>query len=315
LCGISSPYRKLGILHARHQAFFGKDDDEVLVVQGETTMLNPSIDRGIIARAQADDPESALAEWSAQFRGDISSLLPDDVIDSAVDAARPRELPPRSEVDYVAFVDPSGGRHDSFCICIGHRTGVGEEAKFVADVVRGVAPPFDPKSVVTEFVKLARDYRCRKIVGDNYSAEWVSAAFREAGAEYVRSDLPKSQLYLESLPQWMRGAVSIPDHPQLIRELRLLERRTHRSGKDSVDHGTGGSDDYANSVVGAVWASRIGRRKPETKSYTTSLGLFAGELIEVSKTPQRGNVFSGRDYIAAEKAAGRWLKPPRRQAR
>jgi hypothetical protein len=38
----------------------------------------------------------------------------------------------------------------------------------------------------------------------------------------------------------------------LTRELRLLERRTARSGKDSVDHGTGGSDDFANSLFGAL---------------------------------------------------------------
>jgi hypothetical protein len=41
--------------------------------------------------------------------------------------------------------------------------------------------------------------------------------------------------------------------PCLTRELRLLERRTHRSGKDSVDHGAGGSDDHANVVFGACW--------------------------------------------------------------
>jgi hypothetical protein len=36
--------------------------------------------------------------------------------------------------------------------------------------------------------------------------------------------------------------------PRLLRELRLLERRTHRSGKDSVDHGRSGHDDLANVV-------------------------------------------------------------------
>jgi hypothetical protein len=59
-------------------------------------------------------------------------------------------------------------------------------------------------------------------------------------------------LYLEALPLFARGAVSLPNHSQLIRELRLLERRTHRSGKDSVDHGSGGSDDHANAVVGIL---------------------------------------------------------------
>ena len=61
----------------------------------------------------------------------------------------------------------------------------------------------------------------------------------------ARSDIAKSRLYVESLPLFMRGAVSIPDHARLIRELRLLERRVGRSGKDVVDRGRNGSDDFA----------------------------------------------------------------------
>ena len=35
-------------------------------------------------------------------------------------------------------------------------------------------------------------------------------------------------------------------------ELRLLERHTHRSGRDTVDHGRIGSDDFANSCCGVL---------------------------------------------------------------
>jgi len=46
--------------------------------------------------------------------------------------------------------------------------------------------------------------------------------------------------------------VSIPDHKRLVTELRRLERRAHRSGRDTVDHGRGGSDDYSNVVCGSL---------------------------------------------------------------
>src|ERR1700722_12653876 len=36
LIGISSPYRKLGLLHQKHRDYFGVDGDEVLVVKGPT---------------------------------------------------------------------------------------------------------------------------------------------------------------------------------------------------------------------------------------------------------------------------------------
>ena len=59
-------------------------------------------------------------------------------------------------------------------------------------------------------------------------------------------------LYLESLPQWSRGLVEIPDHPALIRELRLLERIPGRIGKDQVTHPRNCHDDLANAVCAVI---------------------------------------------------------------
>jgi hypothetical protein len=64
--------------------------------------------------------------------------------------------------------------------------------------------------------------------------------------------LVRSAIYLECLPVFTRGRVALPDHSKLLRELRLLERHTHRSGKDTVDHGKHGSDDYINAVAGVI---------------------------------------------------------------
>jgi hypothetical protein len=80
----------------------------------------------------------------------------------------------------------------------------------------------------------------------------VSGAFGAARCEYQYAELTRSELYLEGLPLFTRGLVSIPDHPLLLRELRLLERRATRSGRDTVDHGVGGSDDFANALFGAM---------------------------------------------------------------
>ena len=41
-----------------------------------------------------------------------------------------------------------------------------------------------------------------------------------------------------------------------------LERRTHRSGKDSIDHAPGGHDDLANAVAGALVGVDLDRRQP-----------------------------------------------------
>ena len=88
--------------------------------------------------------------------------------------------------------------------------------------------------------------------GDHYSAGWVSGAWQKAGIRYIKSELAKSDLYLETLPLFTRGLVRLPDHPKLIRELRLLERHTHRSGRDTVDHGRNGHDDHSNACCGVL---------------------------------------------------------------
>jgi hypothetical protein len=248
LIGISTPYRRFGLLFQKHRDHYGQNDPDVLVIAGNSRQFNPTLDSTVIARAVAADPEAARAEWEGEFRADISAFLDDELIEAAIDLARPLELAPRLEIQYRAFVDASGGRGDHYTLAIGHKEG----EHFIADVIRGKGPPFDPQATTQEFAALVKEYRVREVTGDNYAAAWVANAWRNAGLRYVRSELHKSALYLEALPLFTRGAVAIPDHKRLARELRLLERRTSRVGKDIVDHGRGGSDDYANALVGML---------------------------------------------------------------
>jgi hypothetical protein len=255
---LSSPYRQAGLVYQRHRDHFGKDDADVLVVAGPSELFNPTLDPEAIKAAVAADPEAAAAEWLGQFRRDLQTFLPDELIDAAVDRSRPPELPPQDRVTYHSFVDASGGQHDAFTTCIAHRDG----ERVIADVVRGKRPPLDPASVAREYAALSREYRCGTVVGDAYGARWVQGAFEAAGVEYRRSHLTRSELYLEGLPMWSRGLVSIPNHTALLRELRLLQRRTTRSGKDSVDHGVAGADDHANALFGAM---QLCDKPPEMK--------------------------------------------------
>ena len=45
------------------------------------------------------------------------------------------------------------------------------------------------------------------------------------------------------------GKIELLDHPDLIRELRMLERRPHPGGRITVDHPTNRHDDHANSLA------------------------------------------------------------------
>jgi hypothetical protein len=261
LVAISTPYRRSGLLYARYKDHYAKDGD-VLVVKGGTDQFNPTINKQVIFQEVKADPEGARSEWHAEFRSDVSALFDESVLDDAVDHSRPQELPPR-QYRYYAFADASAGRHDAFTFCIGHLEGAKGEERFICDVLRGRSAPFDPRSTAWEFAHLARQYNCGRVIGDAFAGEWVSAAFRDCGISYDTSPLAKSSLYLEALPAFNRGAVSIPDQERLLRELRSLERRVHRSGKDMVDHPKHGSDDYANALCGALYLAMHELRRPK----------------------------------------------------
>jgi hypothetical protein len=249
LIGISTGYRKTGLLYTKHRDYFGINSDDTLVVQGSTTQFNETLTEHDIAAQRAADPAAAESEWGGGFRNDIASFLDDELIDAAVEHGRPLELPPRAGVYYRAFCDAGGGAGaDSYTLSLGHK----ENGVFPIDVIRGTMGKFDPMEVTREYAALLKEYKVATVTGDNYAAQWVAGAWQSCDVAYVRSELPKSQIYLETIPLFARHLVRLPDHPKLLRELRLLERHTHRSGKDSIDHPKNGHDDYANAVCGCL---------------------------------------------------------------
>src|SRR5215471_17784209 len=115
LC-ISTGYAQTGALYDAHKEHYGKDADDVLVWQADTASMNPTISQSYINREIEKDPEAARAEWLGLFREDVSATFSLEVIEARIVPGR-LELPPSPRVDqYVAFVDPSGGRHDAFTL-------------------------------------------------------------------------------------------------------------------------------------------------------------------------------------------------------
>ena len=244
---ISSPYARHGVLYEQHRDYYGTDDDEILIWQAPTRTMNPTISEKLIHRELVKDPSAGRSEWYALFREDIETFLSPDAIFNCVIPGR-RALPPQPDVYYSAFVDPSGGRHDAFTLSVGHN----DQEKYVIDLLKAWKPPFDPAQVVEKIAEDVKPYNINSVTGDRYAAAWVSTAFEKVGLNYQNSEMFKSDLYLNFEPKINTGQVELVDDEYLIKELCALERRTGRSGKDSVDHGPRGSDDRANAVAGVV---------------------------------------------------------------
>jgi hypothetical protein len=158
----------------------------------------------------------------------------------------------------VAFCDPSSGRTDSFTLAIAHNQpkAADRPERLVLDVVRSVTPPFDPDVAIEGLAETLKEYGIREVVGDQYAVGFTVSAFRKHGITYKPSERTRSEIYLECLPHFSRGAVELLDLPQLRTQLLLLERRTRAGGRDSVDHPRGAHDDLANSACGALLLAR-----------------------------------------------------------
>jgi hypothetical protein len=245
LCA-SSPYARRGAMWDAYNRFYGKSDAPALVWKAATRTMNSTVPQRIIDEAMERDPASASAEFLAEFRQDCEALVSREVVLACI---KPGifERKPERRYRYNCFVDISGGISDSSTLAICHR----EADTVILDAIIERKAPHSPEVVCEEFATFARSYRITRVTGDAYGGDFPRQAFRNNGLNYDVSEKSRSQLYTSFLPMLNSTAVDLLDNDRMINQLVGLERRTSRSGRDSIDHGPSGKDDVANAVAGA----------------------------------------------------------------
>jgi hypothetical protein len=267
---MSSPYFESGALWELRRRNFGREDSPTLVWQATAPQMNPTLPADYLERMLQDDPEGYRAEVLGEFRSGQGVLLEPAAIDAIVGDYV--EQLPKPGVVYHCFADPSGGRGDSTTVAAAHT----EDTHVIVDAVRSWdASILDVAAEVAAFVK---SYGTSTVTGDNYGADNTVAALRQHAVTYVPrpTGYDKSRLYLEFLPVALARAVTIPNDPVLIAELRGLRRRRGFAGRDRVDHASGISahDDRANSLAGAVYLARTNTFVPVMPISITKTNVF-----------------------------------------
>ncbi len=257
LLNASSPYRRAGVLWTTYQRNHGRDDARVLVWQGSTAEMNPGIDPEIIREAYDEDPDAAASEYGAEFRNDIADFVSRAIVEACIDPGCHERPPARAAGrTYAAFIDAAGGSGtDSMTCAIAHA----EDGMPVLDAVREFRPPFSPAEVVLQLAALLKSYGVTLAESDKWGGDWVGEAFRKGGVTVRPSAAPKSDIYRELLPLLNAHRCALLDHPRLVAQLCGLERRTARSGRDSIDHAPNAHDDVANAVAGALLLVKTGQ--------------------------------------------------------
>jgi hypothetical protein len=232
----------------------------VLFALATTRQLNPTITQEFIDAELARDPVANAAEYLSVFRSDVASFLDAALVDDATRRA-PRELPRRiatttgTPIRYFGALDVSGGRGDAAAAAVAHVEG----DRVIVDACRRWPAPHDPKAVAGQAAAFLTEYSLASAVADQYGAELSRVLYGDAGVTLIASDHARSDVYLRLLPLLTTGRIELPPDQMLRTEMLGLERRTSRSGKDTVDHRPGAHDDLANAVaLAAVQAARAG---------------------------------------------------------
>lgn len=276
----SSPYARRGPLYDAWQRYWGKDHGSVLCWRAPTWVMNPGLPRDseIISEEFEKDPASANAEYGAEWRDDVAAFIDPNVIHDAV-VLGCHEYGPSTSTLYVGFSDAAGGSGgDSFTAAVVHLT---PQRRIIVDAIREITPPFSPEAAIVECVRLFKYYGIRRITADRYASQFPVEIYAKHGITCVPSELSKSDIYSEFLPLINSRRVDLLDHQKLVKQLCGLERRTARSGKDSIDHGPGQHDDVANAVCGAVVHA----------SQHRSL-IITQEMLQQSRQPPNRSIMS-----------------------
>jgi len=288
IISLTSPYAKDGAVWDLFTRNFGVESD-VLVWKLPAYRMNPKLPENYLQLMKVADPVAYASEVDGEFRAGRSNLLDPAVIQSCVPIGV-RERPPVGlGLEYVGFVDVSGGSgSDSFTLGVAHLEG----DRVILDAIFAWKPPFNPASVVEECAVQLRRYGLAEVVGDAYGAGLVVQMFKDNHIRYTHSEFDRSTIYLRALIQINSGLVTLLDHPELLRELRGLERRRGSQGRDRVDHTRAGHDDLANSALGAVvLAEKLKHRR------------FTGEWNMDTQTPVNG-VWQGLEFRNSEPWSG-----------
>jgi hypothetical protein len=267
LVGISTVYRRAGLLYDKFVQHHGRPGDDVLFVHAPATTFNPLLlqpeAQQEIERLRQDDPERAAAEWDSVWRSDIADFLDRQVIESLIDpGVHERPYDPKV-YGYVAYADLSGGAaQDSAALSIAHAEG----NLIVQDLIRVWKPPYSASDVVSEIAAILKSYKLRRITGDKYAGGIFPDLFRQNGITYAPLEgKTSSDNFLDFLPLANSGRARLLDNRAQLREFMGLERRTSFAGKQIVGHSSHANahDDMTVAAAGNIVVAALDPAPPK----------------------------------------------------
>jgi hypothetical protein len=212
-----------------------------------------------------------------------------------------RSLPWQGGVRYLAACDMSGGSADDAVLVIFHIEDRTVVVDLVAKQLGGV--PFSPRSAVSQFCMILREWKIAKVYGDAYGGQTFRKDFATYGVEYEVRTASASNLYERLEPLLNQREIELLDHPTLIEQTVGLVWKGQK-----ITHEHNSHDDHINAV--ALAASVAASRFPVTicQSLSRSFSTSGPASRSARSNRRTGRCLPSRSGVTC------WPTPARRRA-
>jgi hypothetical protein len=254
---LGSPWVKAGVLFDRWERRFEGGDR--LCIHCPTPLMNPMIAAEELAREEQADPQNYRREFLAEWLTDVDAFLPDNDISAAIHSGV-REVAPVKARRYFAAIDASGltGK-DKFTLAIGHSASRGSAGLGPAlDLLRGWSRA-GVANVCDEIASLLKSYGLKSVTADQFGFSFLQELLKLRGIEVRQlafTARSKPEVFLDLKTGLAQGRVQLLDHPESLRELRLLESKRTSGGHFSISAPRGTHDDFACVIALLVHISK-----------------------------------------------------------
>jgi len=157
-----------------------------------------------------------------------------------------RQRAPEPGIQYVGFVDMSGGSNDDATLGVAH---LDSEGRAILDYIghQGQRPPFDPRQAVGKFCDTLKQYGISHVYLDGFAGLTFQFDFQGYGVSSEVSLSSASEMYAAFEARLNSHQVVLLDQAVLEQQLLGLVWKGPK-----ITHPPNEHDDLANSAVGAL---------------------------------------------------------------
>lgn len=209
---------KVGLVYDLYDRATQGELEDFHITKVSTRELNPKVSERVINNALRRDPESAQAEYFAEFREQLENFLSSEAIDRCVDPGLGRGVV-EPGVSYMMAVDPALMR-DHYAYAIGHL----ESGVVLIDYLKKLRAPVDANGAEDLLKSLVERFRPLGVLCDNPSTvQRLKPEIPMIYTPFTRQQ--KLRIYGTLKEAINLGLIGLPKDGDLIDELKALQIR------------------------------------------------------------------------------------------